>query len=152
MDKVNRDFRDLFSSFVARDVRFLVVGAYAVTYHSRPRYTKDIDLWIDPSPDNATRAFAALADFGAPLTDVRAADIATRGTIFQIGVEPNRADILTECQGLEFGPCWARRVPSTYDGVPIAYLSREDLMHNKALVGRPKDLDDLDALRKYRPK
>ena len=93
----NRDFRDLLAELSARDVRFLVVGGYAVTFHSRPRFTKDLDVWIDPTPDNARRVFDALAAFGSPLAahGVQATDFATAGTVYQIGVPPNRIDVLT---------------------------------------------------------
>lgn len=145
---VNRDFRDLLASFAAHDVQFLVVGAYAVTFHTRPRFTKDLDLWVDPSPANAPRVFRALANFGAPLTEqgVTAADFERRGVVYQIGVVPNRIDVLTAVDGLEFGGCWERRVSGRYGDVPVAYLGKLDLVINKRAVGRPQDLEDVKAL------
>ncbi len=92
---INRDFRDLFSELCAVDARFLVIGAHAVMFHAVPRYTKDLDVWIEPSPANARRVHAALARFGAPMESLEVEDLATPGTIFQIGVEPNRIDIVT---------------------------------------------------------
>jgi hypothetical protein len=144
----NRDFRDLLAALSARSVRFLIVGGYAVTYHARPRFTKDLDVWVDPADDNATRVMAALTEFGAPLAThgVREQDFTIPGTIYQIGVPPNRIDILTAIEGLQFGPCWNRRVQARFADVDVAYLSREDLIVNKKATGRPQDLDDAREL------
>jgi hypothetical protein len=148
---VNKDFKDLLAIFAAHDVRFLVVGAYAVTFHARPRFTKDLDVWVDPKADNAAKVFVALAAFGAPLRSqgIEAQDFSTPGIVYQIGVEPNRIGILTTVDGLEFSPCYQRRVLSKFDDVPCAYLSREDLITNKRAVGRPKDLEDLKELERH---
>jgi hypothetical protein len=143
---VNPDFRDLFFELNAAEARYLVVGAYAVTFHSRPRFTKDLDVLVDPTPENAARVHAALRAFGAPLKDVTPKDLATPGIVFQIGVAPNRIDILTSIGAVEFGPAWKRRVDSTYGDCAIHVLSREDLIANKRAVGRPQDLVDLREL------
>jgi hypothetical protein len=141
----NRDFRDLFSTFAAFEVRFLVVGGYAVAFHAEPRYTKDLDVWIDPEPGNARRAWKALAAFGAPMADLREGDLSDPGMVFQMGLPPNRIDILTSIEGLAFPEAWSRRALSKYADVEIAYLSRADLIVNKRAVGRPQD--DLDVQR-----
>lgn len=145
---VNRDYRDLLATFTAREVRFLIVGAYAVTFHARPRFTKDIDLWVEPSADNAPRAWAALAEFGAPLAaqGVSASDFERPGIVYQIGVPPSRIDVLTALDGLQFADCWTRRVHARYGDVAVAYLSREDLIVNKRATARPQDLEDVRAL------
>jgi hypothetical protein len=126
-------------------VRFLTVGGYAVTFHARPRFTKDLGVWGEPTADNAERAFQALAAFGAPLQrhGVTVQDFSTVGTIYQIGLPPNRIDILTAVDGLQFAPCWDRRVR--------AYLAREDLIVNKRTVARPQDLEDVRSLERHRP-
>lgn len=144
----NRDFRDLLAALFARSVRFLIVGGYAVTFHARPRFTKDLDVWVDPSAENAPRVVAALIDFGAPLQahGVTARDFTIPGTIYQIGVPPNRVDILTAIEGLVFAPCWERRASASFADVPVAYLSRADLIVNKRTVGRPQDLEDVREL------
>src|SRR5216684_6703021 len=134
---VNRDFRDLFSAFSAADVRFLVVGAHAVIFYAVPRYTKDLDLWIEPTHENAERAWRALAEFGAPWQGVSVEDLWTPGTILQIGVEPNRIDILTEVEGLSFEEAWGRRQISSYGDVPIGLLDLDDLITSKRAAGRP---------------
>lgn len=144
----NRDFSELLASFGAHDVRFLVVGGYAVTFHTRPRFTKDLDVWVEPTPENANRVVAALTAFGAPLAahGVCAADFARAGVVYQMGMPPNRIDVLTSVDGLEFAQCWPRRVVSTYGGIAVAYLAKADLITNKRTVGRPQDLEDVRSL------
>lgn len=149
---INRDFRDLFSAFSAAEIRFLVVGAHAVIYYTVPRYTKDLDIWIDPSPENAARAYRALAEFGAPLTGIAVEDLSIPGTILQIGVEPNRIDVLTEVEGLNFEDAWARRTLSSYGDVPISLLHLDDLIRNKQAVGRLQDQVDLEWLERAKKK
>ncbi len=147
---VNPDFRDLFFELNAAEARYLVVGAHAVTFHSVPRYTKDVDLWVEPSPENADRVLSALSKFGAPVENLRADDLRTAGVVFQIGIEPNRIDLLTSVTGLEFGGAWSRRVASEYGGVPIHVLGLDDLIANKKAIGRPQDLLDVEWLEKSR--
>lgn len=144
----NQDFRDLLAAFCAHDARFLIVGGYAVTFHTRPRFTKDLDVWVEPSSDNAARIVEALTDFGAPLQahGVEAKDFTTVGTIYQIGVPPNRIDVRTAIEGLRFDDCWPRRAMARFADVPVAFLSREDLIVNKRTVGRPQDLLDVAEL------
>ena len=145
---VNRDFKDLLAAFGAHEVRFLVVGGYAVTFHSRPRFTKDLDVWVEPTTANAPRVMKALAEFGAPLTahGVTVQDFERPGVVYQMGMPPNRIDVITAVDGLVFGPCWDRRVTATFGGVPVAYLAKADLIVNKRTVGRPQDLEDARTL------
>ena len=145
---MNRDYRDLFAACNDHEVRFLVVGAYAVTFHARPRFTKDLDVWVDPSPENARRVVSALRAFGAPLDaqGVTDHDFQQAGIVYQIGLAPNRIDVLTSADGLEFSSCWQRRVAAQYGDVAVAYLCRADLIRNKRTVGRPQDLEDVRAL------
>jgi hypothetical protein len=151
---VNSDFRDLFSALSAAEARCLVIGAYAVVHHSEPRYTKDLDLWVEPTTQNAERVLRALASFGAPVAQLRAADLCDPETVYQIGIEPNRIDVLTALPALEFGPAWERSVVSTYGGVEIRILGLDDLILTKRTLGRPQDLLDverLEAARNARP-
>ena len=145
---VNRDFKDLLSEFNAAEVRYLVVGAHAVIFYSVPRYTKDLDIWIEPTRENAERAYRALAAFGAPLANISMADLCTPETILQIGVEPNRIDILTDVEGLRFEDAWRHRQQTTYGGEPVGLLSLSDLIAAKKAAGRPQDLLDLEWLEK----
>ena len=144
----NPDFSELFSALSAEGADFLVVGAHAVMIYTEPRYTKDLDLWVRPTRQNAARVLAALRRFGAPLADLTVDDLATPGTIFQMGMAPNRIDLLTSLDGLDFDSAWTRRVPSSYGGSRIHVLSRQDLITNKRTVGRPRDLLDVESLEK----
>ncbi len=142
----NRDFKDLFSALSAADARFLVVGAHAVMLYTAPRYTKDLDVWVEPTRENAERVHAALIAFGAPMSDLTVEDLAEVGTIFQMGVEPNRIDVVTSIDGVEFPGAWDRSTSSTYDGVFIRLLGIADLLANKKLVNRDQDRIDVARL------
>ncbi len=143
---INPDFNDLLRAFNAAEVRYLVVGAYAVTFHAQPRFTKALDLWIEASPENAARVHAALTSFGAPIGDLTLDDLANAEMVYQIGVAPNRIDILMGVSGLEFREAWPRRVDSSYGDCSIHVISKRDLIRNKRAAGRPQDLIDLRAL------
>ena len=144
----NRDFRDLFFEFGERSVRYLVVGAYAVTHYSKPRFTKDLDIWIDPEPGNARKAWEALGAYGAPVKDITPADLSKPGNVLQIGVTTTRIDILTSVEGLVFEECWPRRTAGEYMDMRVNYVARADLIRNKKMVGRPQDLMDVRVLEK----
>lgn len=103
---MNPDFVDLLRAFAARDVRFLLVGAYALALHGRPRATGDLDVWVDATPENAARVMAALTEFGAPMDQIAESDFARPGIVYQIGVAPGRIDILTQLTGLAFADAW----------------------------------------------
>ncbi len=147
----NPDFRDLFAELSAANAEFLVVGAHAVMFYTVPRYTKDLDVWVRPTRSNARRVHRALEAFGAPLGELSIEDLATSGTIFQMGIAPNRIDILTGIEGVEFADAWDRRVASSYGEVAIHLLSREDLLVNKRIVGRTQDLLDVENLERVSP-
>ncbi len=141
------DFSELLQSFNAAKVRYLVVGAYAVAYHSDPRFTQDFDVWVEPTAENAARVWRALEEFGAPLEGVSRADFARQEMVFQMGVEPNRIDIIMGIDGVAFPTAWRSRVSTTFGGIPVHVLSKSDLMRNKRASGRPQDLLDLQRLR-----
>ena len=143
---INPDFRDLLCEFNAHDVRYLVVGGYAFSFHAKPRFTKDLDVWVDPVDSNAVRVWDALAAFGAPLTELSRDDLAEPGTIFQIGLPPNRIDVLTVLEGVAFDEAWLQRVVGNYGDQSVPFLSREHLVRNKRAVGRTQDLADAEAL------
>jgi len=142
---VSSDFRDLLFEFTAARARFLIVGAYAVMHHTEPRYTKDLDVWIEPTRSNALRVRQALERFGAPLANLSVDDLTEPEIVFQIGVEPVRVDLLTSIAGLRFGPAYRRAIVTSYEGVPVRILSLDDILRAKRAAGRPQDL--LDAAR-----
>lgn len=143
---INPDFRDLFSEFNAASVEYLVIGAHAVAYYAEPRYTKDLDVWVRPSADNAERVFRALTSFGAPMIGVTPASFADPELIYQIGVAPNRIDIMMGIAGVEFEQAWPNRVESTYGGVPIHLIGKADLIRAKQASGRAQDALDIQRL------
>lgn len=143
---VNSDFSDLLRLFNGKSVRYLVIGGYAVTQYAEPRFTKDLDLWISTDKSNAEAVYDALRLFGAPLTDLTAADFAEEGYFYQIGVPPLRVDILMGIPGVEFEEAWQRRVEVAFDDLPVLFISRQDLITAKRASGRPQDLVDADLL------
>lgn len=144
------DFRDLLHAFVGRKVRFLIVGAYALAVLGRPRATGDLDVWIEATPTNAERAYAALGDFGAPLHALTVADLSVPGVVFQIGLPPLRIDILTQISGVDFATAWRRRRAATFGDVRVSIIGREDFITNKRASGRLKDLADAQRLERQR--
>ena len=147
---MNQDFLDLISAFNAAEVRYLVVGAYALGVHGHPRATKDLDVWIEASPENAVRLIDALKAFGAPLGDLAARDFETPGTGFMMGNPPRRIDVLTQIDGVRFDEVAPRAVQASFDGVPTPVIGFEDLLTNKRAAGRLQDLADVRALERLR--
>ena len=148
-DPVNEDFNELLSTFNAQAVDYLVVGAHALAAHGYVRATKDLDVWIRPSLENACHVLEALRVFGAPLDDLTKEDVATPGLIFQIGVAPVRIDIITAIDGVEFDAAWSERVTTKFEGEPTQVLSREHLIQNKRASGRTQDLADVEWLERH---
>jgi hypothetical protein len=143
---LNLDFRDLFAALNAEEVRYLLIGGYAFSFHAIPRYTKDLDVWVESSPEAAPHVHRALLAFGAPAELVTEADFRQPRVTVQLGVPPNRIDILTAVTGLSFEDAWLRRVESTFGDQRIWVVSREDLARNKRATARPQDLVDLGDL------
>ena len=127
-------------------VDYLLVGGLALAAYAEPRATKDMDLWLRSSPDNARKLFAALAQFGAPVHGATAADFETPGTFLQLGVPPVRIDLLTTIDGVAFEGAWRRRVESVIDGTKVPVISRKDLITNKRAAARAQDLVDVTTL------
>lgn len=143
---MNPDFVALLRELSAADARFLVVGAYALAFHARPRATGDLDLWVDSSPENATRVHRALRAFGAPLTDLSEADLTQPDLVYQMGVAPRRIDVMTSLTGLSFAEAWDSRVHGKLGEVGCCFIGRESLLRNKRALGRPRDLADVELL------
>ena len=146
-----QDYKDLLSAFQSHGVRYLVVGGFAVIYHSQPRFTKDMDLLIKPDLENAKATYAALAEFGATLTGITPEDFTDRNSFFRFGREPKGFDILPSIPGVDFEAAWERRIETVIDTASsqIAnFISAEDLIASKLASGRPQDLADVHAIRK----
>ena len=139
---MNSDFKDLLRLFTDAGIRYLVVGGYAVSEHTEPRYTKDLDLWVDNSIENAERVVGALRAFGAPLRDATVHDFTVPTCVYQIGLPPSRIDILMGLEGLDFDACWERRKTATIGEMSVNYISISDLIVNKERAARPQDIID----------
>ncbi len=140
------DLVEMLSVFAAHQVRYLVIGGHAVSLHARPRTTKDLDLLLDPAPENIARTCAALTQFGVPAELVTELRSAALKEIVWIGRVPARVDFLQHAPGVVFDEAWPRRVTLEIGGTEISFIGPDDLMANKRAVGRPQDLRDLRAL------
>ncbi|HZY66525.1 MAG: hypothetical protein M3N10_07945 [Actinomycetota bacterium] len=139
---LNPDYRDMLSAFTVENVKYLLVGAYALAAYGHVRATGDIDLWVESGPENAARIMAALRRFGAPLHQVEERDFETPDTVFQIGVVPRRIDILTTIDAVDFGTAWEARTVVEVAGLRVPVISRQHLLQNKRSTGRPQDQAD----------
>ena len=145
------DFKEILSIFNAHEVKYLVVGAYAVMKYSEPRYTKDLDIWVEASSENAARVYKALAEFGAPLSDLTKDDFATDG-FFQMGQPPVRIDIMMSIEGVHFEDAWPNRLEGDFDGIRAFFIGRDDLVTAKSASARPQDILDINSIRTPRLK
>ena len=143
---LNEDYKEMLQCLAEEDVKFLLVGAYALAAHGYPRATMDIDLWVRPSPENAAAVLRAVQKFGAPMHGLTQADLQKDDTVFQIGVAPRRIDILTGASGLRFDETFQHSSPIEIEGVQLRIPSIDDLIRNKRASGRTKDLADVEAL------
>jgi len=143
---VNSDFSDLLRIFNDHDVKYLVIGGYAVVQYAEPRFTKDLDILISTDAANAEAVYNALREFGAPLTDLTPKDFSEEGFFFQMGVPPVRVDILMGIPGIHFDDCWKRRVEVDFEGLKVIFISKGDLIASKRAAGRPQDVIDADLL------
>jgi predicted nucleotidyltransferase len=141
-------FKELLRALYEKKIDYLIVGGYAVMNYTEPRFTKDLDVWIRNSPENAGRLYEALAEFGAPLQKdgLTPADFTSHDVTYQMGVAPVRIDILTHISGVQFDDAWTRRVPSTFLGTPVYFISLDDLVKNKKAIGRSSDLEQLERI------
>lgn len=145
----NPYFKELLQLLAARSVEFLIVGGYAVMKYTEPRFTKDLDIWVRCSAENAKRVYAVLAEYGAPLEadGVKVEDFATENVTYQIGRAPLRIDILTTIDGVKFDEAWPARTSGKMAGVPVNFVGLRELIRNKETTGRASDLEQLNKLR-----
>ncbi len=145
-----KDQIDLLSAFNAHGVEYLVIGGHAVNAYTQARFTKDLDLFIRGSEANGQAVYRALAQFGAPLAGVSPSDFFGKpDQFFQIGIEPDRVDILQSIPGVSFDEAWKEATVGTIEGLEVRFISRQHLIANKLAAGRPRDLGDVDELRKF---
>lgn len=144
---ISSDYRELFKILNKHKVKYLVVGAYAVIFYTEPRYTKDIDIWVEPTLENAEKLYKALGEFGAPLKNISPKDFTNKKTIYQIGVAPVRIDIITSISGSIFTEAWKNRRKTKYADVSINIIGVKDLIRSKKKTGRPQDFIDITQLK-----
>ena len=143
---LNPDFREFIQSLNDNQVRYLVVGGYAVALHGYPRYTKDIDIWIELSPLNATRILQALDQFGFSSLGLTENDFLEEDSIIQLGYPPRRIDLLTSLSGVDFDICYSNKVVVELDGIQVDFIDLENLKKNKLATGRSQDIADVENL------
>ena len=143
---LNQDFKEFIQSLNENSVRYLVIGGYAVALHGHPRYTKDLDVWIESNPENAARIVKALEQFGFASLGLKTEDFVVPDQVIQLGFPPDRIDILTSAEGIDFASCYASRVQVTIEGTAVNFIDVENLKKNKRAAGRLQDLADLESL------
>jgi hypothetical protein len=143
---LNQDFKEFIQSLNEHNVRYLIIGGYAVAFHGHPRYTKDLDVWIELAPKNAANILKALTDFGFGSLELTEHDFLKPDQIIQLGYPPSRIDILTTLAGVDFEDCYASKVVTTIDDIPMNFIDLENLKKNKKAAGRLQDLADLENL------
>jgi hypothetical protein len=143
---LNQDFKEFIESLNKNNVRYLVIGGYAVAFHGHPRHTKDIDIWVGMSPENAANIVKALGEFGFASLELKEEDFTAPNQIIQLGYPPRRIDILTSPPGVDFEECYSHRVETEMDGVLVNFIDVENLKRNKKAAGRHQDLADVENL------
>ena len=145
---MDENLKQLLSAFNANRVKYVVIGGYAVFVHAQPRMTKDLDVFIECSPENGLATYKALAEFGAPLQRFTVDDFSDGRTVARFGVPPICFEVIQKIDGVDFAGVYANSIPVIIDGdLPARYISSEDLITNKLASGRPQDLADVDAIR-----
>ena len=143
---LSKDFKEFLELLNENSVKYLVVGGYAVAFHGHPRYTKDLDVWVQLAPDNANKMIDALKKFGFASLGLKSDDFLKRNQIIQLGYPPNRIDILTTLTNLKFEDCYKAKVEVEIQGLHIDFIDIENLKKNKRATGRQQDLADAENL------
>lgn len=144
--KVEKDYEELLELFNRHKVKYCIVGAYAVAFYAKPRYTKDMDILVEPSIENGGKIVKALVDFGFGSLDLTKKDFCQKGKIIQLGYEPVRVDIITSLQGCDFKEVWKNKTLGTYGKQKVFFMGLDNLIKNKKVSGRKQDGIDLDIL------
>ena len=143
---ISPDFKEFITLLNTHNVRYLVVGGYAVAFHGHPRYTKDIDIWLERTLENAARLLAALDAFGFGSLGLKGEDFLQPGYTIQLGYPPNRIDLLTSLSELDFSICYDAKIEDEIEGMLMYFIDIEHLKVSKRAAGRPQDLADIDNL------
>jgi len=143
---LHNDWKEFCAQLNANGVEYLVVGAFALAFHGLPRLTADIDVWVNPTRENAERLTKALSEFGFPSTREQVEEFATPGKMWRVGASSYRIDVMTAIDGVEFSEAWETKASGDLGGVPLFYISREHYLRNKRSTSRLKDAQDAARL------
>ncbi len=146
--RIEKDFKRFIELLNKNEVRYLIIGSFAFSYYAEPRYTKDIDFFIEPTEENAERIIKTLSEFGFESLSLNRKDFQELGQIIQLGVAPVRIDLLTSIGGIDFPSAWKNRITGNYGNISANFISKTDLIKNKKAVGRPQDIADVEKLNK----
>jgi len=146
--RVEKDFKEFIALLNKNGVKYLVIGGFAFAFYAKPRFTKDIDFFVEASEENSKKIIKALNQFGFSSMGLTEADFWKPRQIIQLGYQPMRIDIVTTVSGLEFEDAWANRVTGKYGDVDCFFISKEDLIKKKQTSGRPQDIADIKFLKK----
>jgi len=144
--KTEKDYEEFLELLNKHDIRYCIIGSFALAFHARPRYTKDMDILVEATTDNAKRLLAALREFGFGSLNLSVEDFSSKGNIIQLGYEPVRIDIITSIKGLEFADIWESRIQGPYGKQTVNFIDRQNLIRSKKLSNRTQDKADLDLL------
>ena len=144
----NPDFREFITLLNKNEAKYMIVGGYAVGIHGHPRYTGDLDIWLLPSQENARKIVKVIEAFGFGSLGISKKDLSTEGLVIQLGYPPLRIDLLTSIDGVNFEECYPNRITTEIEGLPINFISYDDLIKNKKASGRHQDLGDIENLQK----
>lgn len=143
----SQDFREFIELLIKNKAEYLIVGGYAVGIHGHPRYTGDLDIWLNPDPQNAERILKSVNEFGFSSYKLTRDDFTKPGNVIQLGYPPLRIDLLTEIDGVSFKECFVNRKEVTIEALKVNFIGYNDLLKNKKESGRPRDMDDIDNLK-----
>jgi len=143
---LNKDYKEMLQSLLRNEVRFLIVGAYAMAAYGYPRATGDFDIWVDNYEENSDKLYKALSDFGAPLDNITPKTFSQKDIVFQIGLAPWRIDILTDIDGINFTEAYESKQDIKLDGLVLPFISKDNLIKNKKSTGRDRDIIDAQFL------
>lgn len=144
---LSQDFKEFVELLNKKEVEYLIVGGYAVGIHGYPRYTGDLDIWINATRQNARKMVAVLTEFGFDSFGLTEKDFTKLGNVIKMGYPPFRIDILTTIDGVRFKDCYKNKIVVLHDGITLDVIGIEDLRRNKKVSGRLKDIDDLENLK-----
>lgn len=140
------DFDEFIESLIAQGVEFVVIGAYALAFHGAPRFTGDLDIFVRPTVENASRLLSAVRAFGFPVAELQPQDIVDVTRILQMGLEPVQIHVMSGIDGVSWEDAWKDRIVGPCGRHQVAFLGRDTFLRNKRAVARPRDLADIDAL------